>query len=82
MVFNIFGGCSSYANDKNVRECERTNGTYASYCGCADCLLTHLCNPDLIMLHLMNKSYVQRSNLISQILLSFLAQSSLIIEEK
>ena len=31
MVFTILRGCFSYANDKNVHECECTNGTYASY---------------------------------------------------
>ena len=28
MVFTILGGCSAYANDKNVRECECTYGSY------------------------------------------------------
>ena len=34
MAFTILGGCFSYSNDKNVRECECTNGTYGSYYGC------------------------------------------------
>ena len=34
MIFAILGGpCFSYANDKNVRECEYMNGMYGSQYG-------------------------------------------------
>ena len=55
MVFTILWGCFSYANDKNVRECECTNGMYASYYD------PHLCGPSS-MVCTMDRPTLQRQS--------------------